>query len=109
MPPGKLLGSTKTWLACLMLASMTACAPTVITTECSWARLFIPDPGFQHRWTTNEKRRAGGVFVEPVAGGDEVLGASGLLPLSFDVDTGEELDEPTPDEPTPDEIDDDAS
>ena len=41
-------------------------------------------------WTINEKRLAGGIFVTPVDGGDEVLVGTGLLPLSFDVDDGSE-------------------
>ncbi len=40
-------------------------------------------------WTINEKRQAGGVFIAPVDGGNEVLIPGGLLPLSFDVDDDE--------------------
>lgn len=62
-------------------------------------------------FTMNEKRRAGGLFIEPVEGGDDVLIPAGLLPLSFDVDDGPEEtpddegdeDNPRPDEDEPDE------
>ncbi len=40
-------------------------------------------------WTINEKRRAGGLFITDVDGGDEVLVQAGLLPLSFDLDDDE--------------------
>lgn len=44
-------------LACLMLVWMSACETTVVS-DCSWSRAFIPDPGFESRWTRNEKMQA---------------------------------------------------
>jgi len=43
-------------LACLSLILMTSCG--MGANECTWAKKFIPDGGFETRWTVGEKRQA---------------------------------------------------
>lgn len=40
-----------------MLSSMIGCA-THVTKECVWVAPITPDPGFETRWTRNEKIQA---------------------------------------------------
>lgn len=44
------------WLALMSLILMTSCASGA--NECTWVKKFLPDDGFENRWTLNEKRAA---------------------------------------------------
>ena len=44
------------WFAWAMLSLTTSCAAP--DDGCVWTRPFVPDPGFETRWTTGEKRQA---------------------------------------------------
>lgn len=48
---------TRMLLVSTILSLTSACETTVVS-DCSWARAFIPDPGFETRWTRNEKVQA---------------------------------------------------
>ncbi len=49
--------STKMLLACLSLPLIVSCAGPSVS-ECSWSRAFLPDAGFEQRWTVGEKQQA---------------------------------------------------
>lgn len=44
-------------LACLATSLIVSCANRSAT-ECVWVRTFMPDSGFEARWTPGEKRQA---------------------------------------------------
>lgn len=43
-------------LACLTFLSISACAaPAPVSSSCGWESMLWPDPGFETRWTHDEK------------------------------------------------------
>lgn len=42
-------------LVCLTPLSIVSCA---VSDGCAWTRPFVPDTGFEARWTLSEKRQA---------------------------------------------------
>ena len=46
------------WLALILMISITGCAGSPGGNECAWVKQFVPEPGFETRWTDTEKRQA---------------------------------------------------